>query len=246
MAGDRHVFSEQEVGEIIQRASNLQEQGNEAATNYTPGVTRSELERVAKEMGVAPQFLEQAIEERIRGVRPKSKSSLLQEECRVVEGELDPSNFDVILEEISKKTIGRHGPTQIGRTLMARAMSGSGIANVEICSRNGRTRINVKPIPIFEILGTFYPAFIVSMIGGGAFAGHGAPGIGLGIAATAVTAAAIGCRAWLGKSRAAAVRLADKLQGVVSDEVSRQEASKTPSGTIETQTEPEVQVRLNQ
>lgn len=211
------VYSEQEVAELMKRAVALQEGSKESTNAYRPGVTREELVRAAEEMGVEPRFLEQAISEKLLGNTPRGHP-VFQEEQRVVEGELDPADFDIILGAIRTASSRRHPVTQVGRTLSARAMTGSGIARLEVTSRNGRTRINVKPFPVLEVIGTFYPAFLVSMIAGGQLS-HAAPGVATAVAAGAFAAAALVCRAWLSRSRTAASRLADRLQGVISEHV---------------------------
>ena len=63
MPGEQ-LFSEAEVTEIVKRAVELQESGRQAQ-EYVPGVTRSELARIAGEIGIEVAFLEQAIRERL-------------------------------------------------------------------------------------------------------------------------------------------------------------------------------------
>ncbi len=219
MREDR-VFSEQEVAEIMRRAVTLQETAKEGGAEYRPGVTKAELQRAAKEMGVDPAFLEQAILEKLDGV-PAKHHGYLPEEQRVVEGELDPADFDIILDQIKTRARSRNPITQVGRSLRGQTFTGSGLANLEITSRNGRTRINLKPFPVFEILGTFYPAFLVSMIAGGSLAQHGMGGIATAVAGGAFGLAILGFRQWISKSREATARLADKLQSAVSDHVGK-------------------------
>ncbi len=217
MSESDKVFSEQEVAALMKRAVELQEANLHAQKDYRPGVTRDELVRAAREIGVDPSFLEQAIREKLQGTA-SAGSPLFQEEQRVVDGEIDPNDFDLVLKALNPVSTRRHPVAQVGRTLSARAMTGSGMAKVEVTSRGGRTRINVKPIPALEIIGTFYPAFVVSMIAGSNLA-HGSPGIATAVAGAAFGLAAILCRTWLGRSRQAAVRLADRIQGVVADQL---------------------------
>ncbi len=47
----QQFFSEKDVGKIVRRAAELQEKST-GSTAYTPGVSREELERVAREMGI--------------------------------------------------------------------------------------------------------------------------------------------------------------------------------------------------
>lgn len=219
----KRVFSEQEVAEIMRRAATLQEESADAAEVYTPGVTMEELQRVAQEMGVSAKFLEQAIREKLGGEQPRGIGKA-PEEQRVIEGELDPQDFDVVLDHIRTRVRSRNQVAQVGRSMRGQVFTSSGMANLEVTSRGGRTRISVQPVAIFEYLGSFYPAFIVSILAGAPLADSGQPLLGAGIAVAAFGAAALVCRTWLGKSRQAAAKLADKLQGVVSGHLQEQES----------------------
>jgi hypothetical protein len=219
MGGERRVFSEQEVGEIVQRAAELQERSGQWALSYSPGVTREQLERVAREVGVEPAFLQQAIEER---GRERRASVFLPAQERVVEGELDPNDFDLILEQVRSVRTRHHPPTQVGRMLQARVWTGSGLANLEVISRNQRTRVRVKARPIVEFFGTFYPAFFVSLFGGAALGAAGHPGVSAALAAGSLTAAAAGFRFWTHRSQRAAGKIADQLEGVLQQQLAPQ------------------------
>jgi hypothetical protein len=209
------VFSEQELGEIVQRAAELQE----LAQGHARGVTRDQVERVALEVGVEPEFVRQAIEE--RGARTERRSGFLPAHERVVAGALDPADFDVILEHVRARRSRHRQPTQVGRTLHAQVWTGSGLATLELTSRDDRTRLRLKPFPLVETLATFYPAFLAALIGAGPLAGHGH---GLAAALVAVGAAATSTLAffgWTRRSNRAAGRLADKLERVVAEETER-------------------------
>lgn len=56
MSGGKRIFSEQEASEILQRAAKLQEEDRESDPAYTPGITAEELERIAHEAGIDPNF----------------------------------------------------------------------------------------------------------------------------------------------------------------------------------------------
>ena len=102
MAHER-VFSEQEVGQIIRRAVEITEEGSAQA--YTPGVTRSELEKIATEVGVSSEALERAIEEARQHTGKRWPLRLTEEFERVVDGELDPSEFDLLTEGDRKSVV---------------------------------------------------------------------------------------------------------------------------------------------
>jgi hypothetical protein len=73
-------------------------------------VTREQLERVAKEVGVEPAFLQQALAERARPMQPRGLFPVYE---RVVEGELDPADFDMFLEEVRGPGARHDGSRQI-------------------------------------------------------------------------------------------------------------------------------------
>lgn len=228
MSDPKRVFSEQEVADIVQRAAKLQEESATSAKAYKPGVSRAELERAASEVGIAPEFLDLAIREKLSGSQPRPFFGLAQPAERVVEGEIDPQDFDLILENIRVWSSRRAPVTQVGRTLHARAFTGSGAASIDVQSRNGRTRIRVKPFPVFEILGTFYPAFLATMMAAGplAAAGHGIEAAAVGIGS--FLAALGGFAFWSRKSNQAASRLAEKIQSNIADQLTTAETSETP------------------
>lgn len=231
METSKRVFSEQEVAEIIRRAAELQEHSSDRQADYRLGVTRDELERAAQEVGVAPEFLKQAIEEKLAGVRPRRGFAIAPEEERVVEGEIDPKDFDLILEHLPVRASRRHPVTQVGHYMSLRARNGIGIAGVDIHSRNGRTRIRVKPIPIFEAILTFYPAFLATMIAAAPLAEAGQGLLSALIATLAWGGAIFGFLGLTRKARHNASRLADTLVTAVSEEIAAVDRSRIASAT---------------
>jgi hypothetical protein len=206
---DRRLFSEAEISTIIERAIKLQEE-NVAAKSYTPGVTREELGRIAAELGVEPQFLQQAILDQLRPATGNEKASLYREE-RVVDGEVDPSEFDLMLEQIRTVNTRHHPTQQFGRTLRTQALAGGGFVNVEVTARNGRTRIKAASFPVLQILGTFYPAFLGSIFAGTKLASMGQPLAGAAVSVGLFGAAALGFRAWSKAARKGMHTLVNRL-----------------------------------
>src|SRR5579859_3641216 len=96
MAEPQPVFSEKEVSEIMQRAAELQEKEQ---AGYARGVTRDELVRIAEELGVSPEVLTRAIDEQTER-KARRPWQFVREEERVVDGEIDPNDFDLILESL--------------------------------------------------------------------------------------------------------------------------------------------------
>lgn len=220
MPGQRQVFSEQQVAEIMQRAVQLHEE-SQGAASYTPGVTAEELERMAEEVGVDARFLRQAIEEASQP-RPVSDRTLnfVEEFHRVVEGELDPQNFDV-LQDVYRPMQTRYGAggVQIGRSFRSQAWTGWGAAEVNVSSRNGRTKINVRSGPFIAYFAGLHGPLILGIVGASILLGNGLiwPGIAVGVGLVGAGVAAF--RWLLRKGHDAARSLADRLADRVEEEV---------------------------
>jgi hypothetical protein len=179
------IFSEQEASEIVRRAIELHEKAA-GEPIYTPGITKAELERIASEVGVSPQFLEQAIRETGAFESTKGPLHLTEEFERVIDVELDPDDFDLVTSQLKPfGNASQPSMAQIGRSMKASVWTGISQAEVEISSRTGRTRIRVKSTPLFAFLVGIMPAFMAGSIALGALAegGHQMAGF----------AAVIGC-----------------------------------------------------
>ncbi len=219
MTPDKRVFSEKEASEIVRRAAQLHEQALESASPYKPGVTREELERIAIEVGIDPTYIERAI---LEGSRPESRKGplhLTEEFERVIEGELDPNDFDVGTNAL--RVMHRHqgrGAAQVGRSLNATSWTGVSQANVHVSSRNGRTRLNVKSNALFAWLFALHPAFILSIIAIGATSEAGLIWLGLGIVGALALAGWAGFRTLLKTGHKRAGELTDRLAAVIADE----------------------------
>ena len=226
------VFSEQEASQILRRAAELMEKAVEGGKDYTPGITRAELENIAKEVGVDPKFLELAITQQ---GKPESKTGVLrltEEFERVIDGELDPADFDVIVENIKPLSrIGQSGISQVGRSIQASAWTGISQANVSVSSRNGRTRLKVASNSLMAFLMGGYPALIGSIISAAALSENGYVGYGVAAAAAFLVAGVGAVRALIGKGHAAAAKLTDKLETAIANET----VKKTDSSPVASQ-----------
>lgn len=216
MDGPKKVFSEQEAAQIVQRAVHLQESESDGR-GYVPGITYDELRRIAEEAGIDSRFLDQAVRE---GNAPVSQRGLLhftETFERVIEGELAPENFDVVMEHLH--TGGRNSHvTQIGRMLKGSTYTGWGMASIAVASRNGRTRLSVKSNALMAFFTSLYPTIIGSVIAASAMGERGLVAQGLGVAVGLLTAGAIGFRAMLRMNHKAARALTDKLEMKIADE----------------------------
>lgn len=182
---EERMYSEQEVAAILRRAIELTEQ---EGAKYQPGVTREELMRVAEDVGVPLQALEQALLELGESKEARGPLQLSAEFERVVDGEVDPNQYDLIIEGVKPLQRGHSaGPSQVGRKLTMPAWNGVGQSQIELTAREGRTRIKVKSNALFQGLMTLYPAFMGSIIAMGALGERGMIGLGALLAAAFTT-----------------------------------------------------------
>lgn len=215
MAGKR-IFSEQEAAEIMQRAVRMQEQSG-TGEQYTPGITAEELKKIALEAGIDASFLERAI----AGIDVEEKSTLgpfnLTEEFeRVVEGEMNPEDYDRILSIV--KPSHQRGISQVGRTLTGVGTVGPHMVHINVESRKGRTKVKVKYSPVFAYLIGMHGPLIGSIIALASTAEHGNVWLGVGIAAGLMALGSFAFN-WLVKSgRRAAKKLTGKIVEVVEEE----------------------------
>lgn len=215
MAGKR-IFSEQEASEIIQKAVRMQE--TSGTEQYTPGITAEELRKIAQEAGISAEFLEKAI----AGIDTEEKStlgpfSLTEEFERVVEGEMNPEDYDKILNLV--KPSHQRGISQVGRTLTGIGTTGPHMVHINVESRKGRTKVKVKYSPVFAYLIGLHGPLIGSIIALASTAEHGNVWLGASIAAGLMVIGS-GAFNWLVKSgRKAAKKLTGKIVEAIEEEV---------------------------
>ncbi|MBX3118221.1 MAG: hypothetical protein KF784_04090 [Fimbriimonadaceae bacterium] len=214
---ENDIFSESEVTKIVQRAVEMQEAGDSAG--YSPGVTKDELLKVAKEIGVSPIYLEQAISEAQRKSETSEKRWRFGTDIDwVVKGEIDPQNFDIVASKLPKPGANPL-PTQVGKTLSAKVSSVTSVTNISVSSRNGRTRIKVSSVPSLAAVYAFTTAFTTGVFGSIMVAQGQLAGVGVGILA----AGAAACIGWLAgglkANRREAHRIASDLESAVKDSV---------------------------
>lgn len=210
------VFSEQEAAEILQRAVQLQEQSGKGDA-YTPGITVDELRRIAQEAGIDPSCVERAIAG--LGAEETSKPgpfNLTEEFTRVVEGEISPDNFDRILNLFSHTQ--KNGLKQVGRTLSGPTASGAHMLSLNVESRKGRTKINVKYLPVFAYLIGLHGPLIASLILLASQVEAGRPWLGVGLAA-GILGVGIGVfKGLVNAGRKTAKAMTGKIADVVEEE----------------------------
>lgn len=245
VSGGKRIFSEQEASEILQRAAKLQEEDRESDPAYTPGITADELERIAHEAGIDPNFLRRAMEKATPAEKTNTKVQLEQVFERVVEGEIEPENFDIVIEDvkaIQRQYKGNHqgGIQQIGRRIFGNVMCGPAIGKMNITSRNGRTRIEVRTGPFFPLFLSLYPTFIGSLVAIAATAERGNPALGAAIAVALMAGAFPLAKYLLKRGHKAGEELADNLSAkaqeavdIQNSELQKRLAQSTPAPVSE-------------
>ncbi|MCW5935744.1 MAG: hypothetical protein KIT11_00360 [Fimbriimonadaceae bacterium] len=219
MASHREIFSESEAGEIVQRAVELQE--TTRAQEYTPGVTREELAKIASEVGIDMDYLEQAIRERFNPPAKKGLGSVFPQPVeRVTEGELHPEDYDLLAEELPTRA-SQAPPSQVGRTLSAKVMSGLTMADVSITARNGRTRVKVSPLPILPLIFGGQMALIGTIVGSSMIAENGPLAVGVAVIAAGLAGGLSLGLYGLRQAKSVAQRLAEKLIRRIDEEATR-------------------------
>lgn len=244
VSGGKRIFSEQEASEILQRAAKLQEDDRDSHSSYTPGITEDELERIAHEAGIDPNFLRRAMEKATSSEKKNTKVQLEQVFERVVEGEIEPENFDLVIEDVragqrQRQSGNQGGIQQIGRRIFGTVMCGPAIGKMNITSRNGRTRIEVRTGPFFPLFLSLYPPFIISLVAI-AVTAERAPGIGAAIAAILLTGAFPLAKFLLRRGHKAGEELADSLSAkaqeavdIQNSELQKRLAQSTPAPASE-------------
>lgn len=211
-------FSDKDALAILKRAADLQQQ---AVSGSVPeGVSLSDLKRIAEESGIDPTYVEQALIQQaaapVKGGRGKPMEALIP-------GELAADRLDVISDILSSHR-GFKPMTQVGRTVQGLVQSSWGPMELQASSRNGKTKVTVRPMLGQTFMMTGYtPALLafLALIFGFAFR---SPLIGLGVAA------ALGVLSWqltafgFKKAEDSAGEVLKKLSEGIQEEILRQES----------------------
>lgn len=212
------VYSEKEASEILQKAVALQEAAGEAGEAYTPGITIEELRKIAEEAGLDPKFLDLAMTASTQPEPPKKWFlNLVQDHERVIEGELPPDHFDIVLDGVGRAH-RKAALRQVGRAVEGQIGKGWGFGWLKLTSRRGRTRLSLRSNCFVPFMTTIYPALIVGAILGSNLAeqGMGLAGFGtfLGLLMAGFGVFQYGVK----KSHEAFAKLADDLEARIEDE----------------------------
>ncbi|MEQ1823103.1 MAG: hypothetical protein ABL949_11375 [Fimbriimonadaceae bacterium] len=165
----KQIYSESEISKILQTAAKIQEQ--ESASAYSPGVTFEELQRIAAECGISEDALKLAL------TQPEQKSeesfmNLVETHERVFDGELDLDRLDEVVEALGPN-VKLQFSQQLGRSMKARLTSGTVFGDLEISSRNGRTKLRFRQTPFVAYFAGLHGPLILSFVIGAGMMGKG-------------------------------------------------------------------------
>jgi len=224
---NERTYSDQQVKDILMKAVDLQQQGALEGSSDPNGLTREQLLKMAAELGIDAKYVESAIDQaRVSQGEDKSISflgiPLARTHKAVVDGELDPERFDVVVPELGATGIKGVGSSQVGRSLTARVQKGMAFGPLSVVSRDGKTRIEARHMAFMGFMLGLYPSIIFALVGGLNLAKHANPMIALGFAA-ALLVAGSGAFAIMAKKADEAMRaLVGRVAGVVADETKAQ------------------------
>lgn len=180
---ERH-FSEQEVSQVILRASELQERlapDGEVARPH--GVRESELVRIATELGLEERFVRDAIKDPAtfaptdRG-GPASMDRTLE---RTGPGLPDSEAFEIALDEFGPTSGMQSGPTTVGDTMTYQSMAGMSHCDMLVSKKGGRTRVKVGVSTFLPVIAIGLPLLMAAGIIGGVIGKAAGPEIGWAI-----------------------------------------------------------------
>jgi serine/threonine protein kinase len=192
--GTKPQFRHTQAKEIVKRAADIQlENPTQEGALSLGGV-----QQIAAEVGIPPQYVEQAARSLDRPTASPTHSRFLGAPTviqfeRVVNGEVPESEYPELVEEI-RATFGTTGEINtLGQSLAWRTPGqGTRQASVTIIPRAGRTRIRVRE-RLTNLAGGLFGGIMGGVGGssiGAAFAiafGAGIPLLGIGVAAVAVS-----------------------------------------------------------
>ncbi|MES1228018.1 MAG: hypothetical protein ABUL72_05060 [Armatimonadota bacterium] len=150
------VYSEQEASDIVRRAAELAEA--KAANSYKSGITRDELERIASEMGVPLEALDQAINESSEPTKGKKRFAFNTKVESVLDFEADEDDLGGVLDMVNP--MRRHAVVLTGKRLELVTMTGMMRTRVTAHCKNGRTRLTLDGRGFTVFMFTAYPILI--------------------------------------------------------------------------------------
>lgn len=223
-------YNEKEIGALIQRATELHE---EARGNAAGGLTLKEIEHIAAELGLPPEYLRKAALELKGRPDPDAKFSLWGRpfvigQARVVDGTMSEEQWGEIVSELRSSAGGAGHVSEIGKAREWFRSIGEGDGGFNF----SKTRVSVRPgdeetsIRIQKHFGgtavvAYVAAVALGVIAFGFFLSEGFSdltsliiGFGLGLSSLALVRTSIAL--WARRQKDRLRKLADALAGMLS------------------------------
>ena len=182
----RRYFNEKEISTILKRASEMQ---HTDGSSDTYGLSTSELERLASEVGIDPRFITAAIVELEQGLKGDQETNfwggpLLFDQERVIEGEMNEETWEMMVSEIRKVLKDTGKVNEWGHSLEWIHSGSSGEqATITVTPRDGKVKIHVFRQFSVVAAAAYAPIMILGFILGGVsiavFSPSIMPGLGL-------------------------------------------------------------------
>lgn len=226
---NERTYSDQQVKDILMKAVDLQQQRALDGSPDPNGLTREQLVKMAAELGIDPKYLDAAIDQ-ARVSQKEDKGTWIlgipfaHKHQAVVDGELDPERFDVVVPELGNPGLNQHvsASSQVGRSLNARVQKGFAFGPLTVVSRDGKTRIDGRHVAFVGFMLGMYPALIGALLTGATLAKQGNPLFGLG-AALAFLLAGTGLFGWMARKADQAMKeVVARVASVVAEETKAQ------------------------
>ncbi len=162
---ERH-FTEQQVADIIRRATDLQVKEGRQSSQSHGLITSSEVRRIASELGIDSAAIESAMHSTNNwtAIDEGNENQFERTFERTIEGDLPEEDYAAILEEFTPSSTPGSQSITLGSTLSYKSMVGFAECNVTVAKRNGRTSLRVKSAAHLSFLPTLLPALLVTLI----------------------------------------------------------------------------------
>lgn len=151
-------FSEDDAAAILKAAAELQQKS--ASSSAELGVSISDLKKIAEESGIDPVFVDQALVKRAAGSGHSDHAKVFEAN---LQGELAADRLDVVSEVLSSYR-GLKPLAQVGRTVQGTVQAPWSVLQIEVGSRNGRTRVAVRPLYLQTFMFTGYVPALLSFL----------------------------------------------------------------------------------
>ena len=167
-------FTDREAALVLRTAAELQERDGSHAAAGARGLSLAQLEQVAREAGIDPAMVRHAVarldESAVRrGGCLGAPTEVVVE--RTVDGEVDPAQFEALLDALRRATGKLGEPNVVGRLFGWKGHIRGAKAEVAVSPANGRTTVRVR-IDLEELaVGHFMLKGMLGGVGGGLIAG---------------------------------------------------------------------------